>query len=462
MTTLQPVYLQDVDTPSFVRQLEVLKDLTGDLASWLPPVAVGDTVPAGVSAVVVPDMTGEAYRRLEGFRAIEPPVLVVTSQFGTVSMWDWEIIGFLRERGVATIAPTSLQEYRDVLRSLGTRERLRVSSMLAYLDDLGAGMQPDIFKRFYWWEDACVAELEAAFGVRVERRSFKELAARAAAVDEERVGEAARRTAPDVPVEGLSGTGRANALRLYLALGDELDETGDVIAAGINCLNESATSPTTPCLAWDLLYEERGTLWGCEADLTSMITETIVHSSLDVPVMMTNIYPFLMGHAALDHEKIPYFPDVTQPQNHILVAHCGFFGVVPRSFATEWVLRPRVLEIVDPEANAIDARFPTGPVTIVKLGSDLRTLTVTPAELTGYQQYPGSDCLNGAILRVADGYGFVESTPSHHVVLVVGDVVRRLQLAAQVWGLDVRTAPPVPPLPVERQAALAASAGALA
>jgi L-fucose isomerase-like protein len=334
-----------------------------------------------------------------------------------------------------------------VLRSLGTRERLARSSMLAYLDDLGAGMQPDIFKRFYWWEDACVADLEATFGVRVERRSFKALAARAAAVGEERVVATARRIAPDVPVEGLSGTGRAEALRLYLALADELDETGDVLAAGINCLNESTTSPTTPCLAWNLLYEERGTIWGCEADLTSMITEAIVHQSLDVPVMMTNIYPFLMGHAALDHEKIPYFPDVTQPQNHILVAHCGFFGVVPRSFATEWVLRPRVLEIVDPEANAIDARFPTGPVTIVKISSDMRTLSVTPAELTGYQQYPGSDCLNGAILRVADGYDFVESTPSHHVVLVVGDVARRLQLAAEVWGFEVRKAPAVPPLP---------------
>ena len=83
----------------------------------------------------------------------------------------------------------------------------------------------------------------------------------------------------------------------------------------------------------------------------------------------------------------------------------------------------------------------------MKLGSDMRTLSVTPAELTGYQQYPGSDCLNGAVLRVADGYGFVESTPSHHVVLVVGDVARRLQLVAEVWGLEVRKAPALARLP---------------
>ena len=45
-----------------------------------------------------------------------------------------------------------------------------------------------------------------------------------------------------MPTTGLVWRARAEALRLYLALSDELDETPDVIAAGINCLNESATS----------------------------------------------------------------------------------------------------------------------------------------------------------------------------------------------------------------------------
>ena len=40
---------------------------------------------------------------------------------------------------------------------------------------------------------------------------------------------------------------------------------------------------------------------------------------------------------------------------------------------------------------------------------------------------------------------------THPVVLAVGDVARRLQLAAQVWGLEVRKAPAVPPLPAERR-----------
>lgn len=435
---LLPVSLEPEPGEPFARQLATLVELCEGLVDWLPPAYVGDPVPDGVTAVVVPDMSGLAYRLLAEFRRIEVPVLVITSEFGTVSMWDWEIRDYLRRRGVDTVAPTSHSELVDLLRALAVRETLPRSRMLAYLDDLGGGMQADIFKRFYWYEEECVTDLQRSLGVTVERRSFRELAARAAAVPEVRVVEAHERLSPGVPMGALVWRARAEALRLYLALSDELDETHGVIAAGINCLNESPTSPTTPCLAWNLLFEERGLIWGCESDLTSMMTEFLTWSSLRVPVMMTNLYPFLMGQAALKHERIPYFPEVADPQDHILVAHCGFLGVVPQSFSTSWSVKPRVLEIVDPNAHALDARLAEGDTTIVKLTSTMDTLTVTPADLTGYHQYEDSDCLNGAVLRVPDGYRYVESLPSHHAVLATGDIRRRLELVAPVLGLAVQ------------------------
>jgi hypothetical protein len=435
---LLPVHLEDGRTPSFLLQLENLKRLSGNLVEWLEPQCIGDRVPEGTSAVVVPDMSGLAYRLTEAFRAIEPLILVITSEFGTVSMWDWEIRDYLRRRSVDTIAPTSLQEFHDICRALATKETLTRSAMLAYQDDLGAGKQPDIFKRFYWWEDSCAEDMQAAFGVQIERRSFRELAARADAVSDDRVAKAWSKFRGKVPISGLSERGRADALRLYVALGDELDETPGVIAAGINCLNESETSNTTPCLAWNLLFEERGLMWGCEADLTSMMTKYIAYQSLRVPVMMSNLYPFLMGDAALKHEKIPYFPTVDEPQNHILAAHCGYFGVVPQSFATQWTLKTRVLEIVNQNANAIDARFAEGPTTILKLASTMDAIVMAPAVLTGYTQYENSDCLNGALLRVQDGYRLVENLPSHHAVLATGDLTRRLAVVADIFGLTVQ------------------------
>jgi hypothetical protein len=144
-----------------------------------------------------------------------------------------------------------------------------------------------------------------------------------------------------------------------------------------------------------------------------------------------------MGDAALKHEKIPYFPEVEAPQDHILAAHCGFFGIVPQSWATEWSVKPRVLEIVDENAHALDARFPEGDLTIVKIDSTISDLTMTPALLTNYEQYENSDCLNGAVLRVEDGYRYIERLPSHHAVLAVGDITRRLELIGGVLGLGV-------------------------
>jgi hypothetical protein len=437
---LLPVFLEATEPAgSFVSQLAQLKQLAGDLVEWLEPTFIGTADIRSASAIVVPDMSGLAYRLLPEFRSLDKPILVITSEFGTVSMWDWEIRDFLRRRGVETLAPTSLEEFHDLCRALQVKEELPHSVMLAYQDDLGAGKQPDIFKRFYWWEDECVADMQAAFKVTVQRRSFRALAARAAAVSESRVQQTMARISPDVPMSGLAARARAEALRLYLAVNDELDETPGVIAAGINCLNESATSPTTPCLAWNLLFEERGLIWGCEADLTSMLTKFLTYRSLRVPVIMTNLYPFLMGNAALKHEKIPFFPAVAEePENHILVAHCGFLGVVPQSFATEWTLRPRVLEIVDENANAIDARIAEGATTILKLSSTMDTMAVTPAVLTNYAQYENSDCLNGAVLRVPDGYRFVENLPSHHAVLATSDITRRLDLVSGVLGLQVQ------------------------
>jgi hypothetical protein len=434
---LAPVHLEPSPKRSFTRQLDRLREQLGELVEWLDPSPVDAPVSAEASAVVIPDLSGVAYRKLAAFQAIEVPILVITSEFGTVSMWDWEPRDWLRRNGVGTIAPLSLQEAQDVARALAVKETLRDASMLAYQDDLGAGMQPDIFKRFFWWEEEAIERIRQRFGVRTEHRSFRALAARAAAVPDERAVAVLERVGDRMPMPALSESAKLDALRLYAALGDELDESGNVIAAGINCLNESATSNTTPCIAWNLLFEERGLMWGCEADLVSMLTEFVVNKSLDVPVMMSNLYPFLMGDAALKHERIPYFPEVEEPENHVLVAHVGYFGLVPQSFATRWTAKPAVLEIVDPNANALDAEFPIGPTTYVKLAGTMDALVVSPVELRGYVQYENSDLLNGALMRVQDGYRFVEHLPSHHAILATGRLDRRLEVVAKVLGLAV-------------------------
>ena len=153
---------------------------------------------------------------------------------------------------------------------------------------------------------------------------------------------------------------------------------------------------------------------------------------------MTNLYPFLLGNAALKHERIRSFPDVaSEPEHHVLVAHCGYMGVIPDSFSTEWTLRKKVLAIVDDNASAIDARLPVGPVTLAKLHPAMDKLTVAEGQLTGYAQFAGSDCLNGGIIKVRDGHKFMSALASHHYLVLVGHHLVDIQFLGRVFGLCI-------------------------
>lgn len=438
---LIPVYFDPGRDDGFDVQLARLSQILVDEVDFLSPVALGTELPATADAVIVPQLLGEAYRRVQDLRAIDKPILVVTSEFGTLNMWDWEIVAYLESEGIATIAPYSLPQTKMLCRAAAVRSRLRGSKFLVFQDNPGEGFQAPIFKRFYWWEDEATQRLFDKFGITILKKSFRDFGAEAKAIPNEiAAAEWARRQWPaTVPQQSL-----LSAVKIYLALKEELAADPSIISAGINCLNESHFSDTTPCLAWMMLYEEGGLIWGCEADTLSMATKYILHKSMGLPIMMTNLYPFLMSGPALKHERIPHFPDVSaypdkNQENYVLVAHCGYFGLLPPSFGTEWTMRPKVLAIVDDNAHAVDARFPTGPVTLAKLYPNMQKLTAVEGTLEGYAQYPGSDCLNGGVIRVPDGHRLVRKATSHHYLLSTGHNLNDMRLVLKMFGLGVET-----------------------
>jgi len=435
--TLLPLYFDPGRDEGFDTQLTLLRNLLGSEAEFLSPLPLGATLPP-VDAVFFPQLLGEGYRRVEDFRKITVPILVVTSEFGTMSMWDWELIDYLRSEGIATLAPYSLEQTQKILSALGVRRELRQTKFLVYQDNPGQGQQASIFKRFYWWEEECTQRMVAKFGITIEKRSFRELGARAASISNQRAIEASREW--NVPTENLSSTALGNATKLYLAVRDDLGGE-NIGAVGMNCLNESHYSNSTPCLAWNRLYMEQAMIWGCEGDTVSMLTKFILHRALAMPIVMTNLYPFLMGNAALKHERIPYFPKDIEgdPKNYILVAHCGYMGVIPQPFATEWKLKRKVLGIVDENASAIDARLPQGQVTLAKMHSDFDRITVTEGELVGYAQYPESDCLNGGVIRIPDGPRLLGKLASHHSLLMTGAQLANIQTIAPIFDLTAES-----------------------
>jgi hypothetical protein len=432
-----PLHFTAEPEPEFQNQVTALRQLFEGEAEFMPPAKLGAAVPDSIDAVLLPQVLGVAYRSMPELKAIQVPLLIITSEFGTVSMWDWEIAAYMRSEGIHALAPSHLAQAKLMCRALGVKQQLRKSKFLVFQDNPGAGFQPSIFKRFYWWEDECGQRISSKFGLEIVRKSFKQLGESAKAISDTEAKAAAE--ARQIPVNDVSSRSLLSALRIYLAVKRELDSDPAFQAVGINCLNESHFSDTTPCLAWNLLYEEEKLIWGCEADTMTMLTKLILHRSLDVPIMMSNLYPFILGQAALKHERIPYFPVVKEPENCILVAHCGYLGVLPQSFSTQWSLKPKVLAIVNENATAIDARLPEGPVTLAKLYPKLDLMSVAEGSLESYAQYADSDCRNGAVIRVKNGPALVKSLASHHYLIVTGHHQSDIQLLGRIFDFAVES-----------------------
>lgn len=430
---LAPVFFEGKDA-DFDVQLARLTELLAGQVDFLRPISLGSPI-NDVDGVIFPQLLGEAYRRLDDLRDIAVPLVVATSEFGMVNMWDWEIVSYLRTEGFNIVAPYSLEQTRKACQTLAVKRELNRTKFLVYQDNPGEGMQGDIFKRFYWWEDECVQRMIDKFGVTLVKKSFAKMGAEAKSIDDD----VARMVWKEwqLPTSGITEGQLLSAIKVYIAIKREIELDPFIRAIGINCLNESRFSETTPCLAWNMLYEQDRLIWGCEGDILSMMTKYVLYHSLNAPIMMTNIYPFLMGQAALKHERISNFPKVDDPENHLLVAHCGYLGVVPKSFSTDWAVRPKVLAIVDENAIALDARLPEGDITLAKLHPTMQKWTVAEGELTGYAQYPDSDCLNGGIIRIRDGHRLLDTVSSHHYLLMTGHHLSDIRMISKLFDLAV-------------------------
>lgn len=436
---LQPVYLperNEREVREFETRLGQLKKLYAEEADFLEPVPIGEQPHEAADAVVFPQLIGSAFRQREAFDKINKPMIALTSSFGTVEMWDWEIVSFLREEvGCMVFTPYTVDLAKVILRALGCKNALRKEMrFLMFQDSPGEGMQSNIFKRFYWWEEQCTKQMEDVFGVKIVYRSYQELNAKAGVIPDDRAEAASEDW--DIPMEGVPGQNYIKAVKLYLAVKDTLEEVGEVHGVGANCLNESFHSETTPCLAWNMLFERDHILWACEGDTVTLISKFIIYSALRRPVMMTNLYPFLVGMAALKHEKIEEFPDVPDPDNHALGVHCGYFGFAPRSFCSRWTLRPKVLEIVHDNALMVDCEMEQGPVTLAKIHPNMKKIIIIEARIDGYEKYPGSDCRNGALIHFSNnnGHQIMQTLCSHHALIIQGRCTHELLQLAQVFG----------------------------
>ena len=429
-----PLRFQEINAREmneYEEQLAKLNEIYGDVADFLPTVVAGEPIPE-CDAVVFPQLIGAAYHYKDVLRQYDKPMIVITSQFGTVDMWDWELIAYMRSNGFNVFSPYNIELGKVIFRAIATRAHLRGAKFLMFQDDPGEGMQAYIFKRFYWWEQECTEQIEKFFGAKLYYRSWKEVNARAEEIDAALALKEFESW--DVPCRDITEVNKVNVARLYLAIREVIDELGGVDGIGANCLNESMYSKTTPCLIWSMLFEKYGIIWCCEGDTLTLVSTYVLYQSLRAPIMMTNIYPFLVGKAAIHHEKIDDFPEVPDPENYALGVHCGYAGFAPRCFCDRWTVVPKVLEIVDDEAYMIDCELPVGDMVLAKINPSFDRITVIPGELEKYVQFPGTDARNASLLHYAKGEKVMEELPSHHQMIITGRQAAGITQIAKVFG----------------------------
>jgi hypothetical protein len=134
---LVPLYLGQADDPGFTEQTRQLSTLLAEVAEILPPLPLGAPLPPADGALF-PQLIREAYGRVPDFRPLTMPAVMLTSEFGTMAMWDWEIISYLRSSGVDVIAPYSLAGADVTCRALAAKRQLSAGKFLVYQDH-GAG-----------------------------------------------------------------------------------------------------------------------------------------------------------------------------------------------------------------------------------------------------------------------------------------------------------------------------------
>lgn len=187
---------------------------------------MGDPIPEA-DAIVFPQLIFAAFRHDDEMKSYNLPMIVLTSRFGTVEMWDWEIVTYLRDLGCTVFSPYSIEMAKTVMRAIAVKRSLKQGAkFLMFQDSPGEGMQANIFKRFYWWEKESTEMMEEVFGCKLIYRSWKEVGDRAKQISDE---EALKVSADwDINQEGVSQMAFLRAVKIYIAVKEVIDEIGDV------------------------------------------------------------------------------------------------------------------------------------------------------------------------------------------------------------------------------------------
>ena len=105
LVPLQFEEMNEREQDEFREQMKLLTEMYADVAQFEEPVKVGEEMPEGADAAVFPLLIFAAYRHDEQLLSCSLPMIILTSEYGTIEMWDWEIATYLRQLGCRVFTP---------------------------------------------------------------------------------------------------------------------------------------------------------------------------------------------------------------------------------------------------------------------------------------------------------------------------------------------------------------------
>ena len=351
--------------------------------------------------------------------------------------WRWSARDFLRSLGVEVHLVAGMREGLWLLRALGVRRMLRDAKLVVFGE-----------QNFPWNAHAAGHLMTEGLGARIAVRPIADIRDRYGQFSDDQVDEVWSRRSRRYVERGVRADELRQAVRTYLAI-EEILEQERAVGFGLNCFGDLviAGGRDVPCLAQCLLRED-GYIASCDGDFVAMMTMVLVTGYLDLPCMMSNMYPVSYVGALTDHFGDPLSPDPRRYSraewpNLARLAHCGFVGVISpemtptgKAALKDWGGTYEIKR--DGLGCGIDADLAGGQVaTVVELRFDGRTLLVADAEIcetTRHADLP--HCESSALLRFRDLEGFVKHISREHTVVVYGRHTDSLRLLADVLDLE--------------------------
>lgn len=354
-------------------------------------------------------------------------------------IWRWSAKDMLSALGVEVYLATNGRDAEDLCRALALRRHLRGSRFIVFGE-----------QNFPWNAHAAGHFVSQSLGIEVRVRPIDDYRSRAAAHSEQEVEQFWTVHRARYVTRRVQRAELRTAVRLALGIRDVLIEER-ALGFGVNCFGDLIPSGArdVPCLAQTLLRTE-GFLATCDGDFLALASMALTTGYLDLPCMMSNLYPVRYVGALTDHfgghslAPARRYPRRCWPQLARL-GHCAFVGVIspdmdPRGrielsdWGGTWEI-PRDGRGCG-NAGRLKARE---PFTGVELKFDGRTLLVAEGrivETTEHRHMPY--CERTALLEFRDLEGFVQQISREHIVVTYGHHAARYHALARVLGLKLQ------------------------